>query len=328
MSFLRVLKPGLQTTVQDLGRWGFQAFGVTVAGPMDPASHRIANAMVGNPRDAATLEVTLVGPEVELEDERVVAVAGADFQLTVDGEPQTAPAFRVPAGSRLAFGTRRFGSRAYLAIEGGVASPPIFGSRATHVPSRIGGIEGRRLVVGDRLPLGAKRTAFAAAGVGRTAIRPRFAERVAIETDVTTGASRLHGRVRVLEGPDRGRFDTGAIDVLQAGPYVVTPESNRMGYRLDGALLRDLSGASMISAATPIGALQVPPSANPILLMADRQTTGGYPHIATVISADIGVAGQLGPGDSISFEMIGLREAVAALAAQERDLTAVEAPTR
>ena len=135
---IAVIKPGMLTTVQDLGRWGFQAQGVPVAGPMDPVSHRLANALVGNGRDAALLEVTLLGPELEFDDERLVAIAGADFELSLDERPVPSHApFIVSAGSRLRFGARQVGARAYLAVSGGIAVPPVLGSRSTHVLSGI-----------------------------------------------------------------------------------------------------------------------------------------------------------------------------------------------
>ena len=155
MPFVHIVKPGLQTTVQDEGRWGLQSHGVPVAGPMDPCSYRIANALVRNDRNQAALEIAFIGPEIEFEDERLVAVAGAEFAMSLDGVAvQPNAAFVAGAGSRLRFGTRVRGSRAYLAIAGGVAVPPVMGSRATHLVSRLGGLEGRALTAGDRLPLG------------------------------------------------------------------------------------------------------------------------------------------------------------------------------
>src|SRR5712691_10466148 len=155
MSHISVVKPGMLTTIQDRGRWGCQSRGVPVAGPMDPCAHRLANALVANQSDAATIEVTLVGPEIKFDDERLAAVTGAEFDVTIDGRsaPVNAP-FAVPAGAVLRFGTRRRGARAYLAISGGVAVPPVLGSRSTHLPSAMGGLEGRPLRAGDRLPLG------------------------------------------------------------------------------------------------------------------------------------------------------------------------------
>src|SRR6185503_11243782 len=155
MASVRVITPGMLTTIQDHGRWGWQDRGVPVGGPMDPRSHRLANTLAGNDTDAATLELTLVGPEAEFEDERIAAVTGADFDVTVDSRamPVNAP-FAVGAGSVLRFGSHRRGARAYLAIDGGIAVPAVLNSRATHLPSAMGGFEGRPLRAGDRLPLG------------------------------------------------------------------------------------------------------------------------------------------------------------------------------
>ena len=321
-----VIRPGLQTTVQDLGRWGLQARGLPVAGPMDLWSHRAANALAGNPPAAATLEITVTGPELEFEDDRVAAVAGADFVVTVDGQPMPPrKAFRIRAGSRLRFGARRFGTRAYLAVAGGIDLPPTLGSRATHLPSRLGGLGGRALEVGDRLPLGSVPQRSTASGAmtanGQEPVLPLPAYSDRLRPNLNGG---LAGRLRVLPGPQAGWFAAGTLDVLQSAPYRLTSNSNRMGFRLDGPLLHRVRNVDMISEATPLGSLQVPASGLPILLMADRQTTGGYPNIGVVISADMPVAGQLGPGDAVSFELCEPSEAVAALAAEERALAALE----
>jgi len=312
--FVHVVKPGLQTTIQDEGRWGLQSHGVPVAGPMDPRSYRVANALVRNDRNQAALEIAFIGPELEFEDERLVAVAGAEFAMTLDGvgaPPNVA--FVAGAGSRLRFGARLRGSRAYLAIAGGVAVTPVMGSRATHLACRLGGLEGRALAAGDRLPLGEPKK-----GSGRFfAPTPR--------TIYPTPFGGPHARVRLLPGPQREYLSRDALDLLQSAPYSIGGESDRMGFRLEGPLLRHVRGADIISDATPLGALQVPASGHPVLLMADRQTTGGYPKVATVITADIGVAGQLGPGDTISFSICTPRDAFAALIAQERALMALEA---
>src|SRR5262245_5664792 len=310
MADIHVIKPGMLTTVQDLGRWGLQARGVPVAGPMDPWSHRLANALVGNDRAAATLEITLVGPELEFDDERLAAVAGAEFELAVDDRP--APwntPFLVPAGSRLRFRMRERGVRAYLAVAGGIAVPPILGSRATHVVSGLGGLGGRPLRVGDRLPLGDESSAR----------RPAPAVERPVVPFPAGNAS-----VRVLPGPQTEYFAADALDVLESGPYVIAQNSDRMGFRLSGPALAHSRGADIISDATPLGVLQVPASGQPILLMADRPTAGGYPKIATVITADLALAGQLGPGDAIAFSVCTPREAMAALIAQERFVMAVE----
>jgi antagonist of KipI len=277
---------------------------------MDPVSHRLANALVGNSRDAALLEITLLGPELEFDDERLVAVAGAEFELSLDGRsmPSHAP-FTVAAGSHLRFGARRLGARAYLAISGGIAVPCVLGSRSTHLVSGMGGIEGRALIAGDRLPLGDPSLRQS------TALSPQ---------DGIIALPDHHVTIRVLPGPQADYFATDALAVLQSAPYVVAQNSDRMGFRLDGPRLTHARGADIISDATPLGVLQVPASGQPILLMADRQTTGGYPKIATVIAADMTIAGQLAASDTISFVVCTSAAAIKALIAQERALMAME----
>jgi len=306
-----VLLPGLHTTVQDLGRWGHQAEGISVSGPMDPFSHRLANALVGNPRSAALLEVTLSGPALQFHDERRIAVAGASFDLSVDGHAvQASTCVTVFAGSVLRVGARRHGARAYVAVSGGFDVALLLGSRATHVGTGMGGWHGRALSRGDRLPLGMATVAPRRRidGANALALAPVDGPRV----------------VRVLAGPQDDRFDAAALESLVSAPYHVSVDSDRVGYRLEGARLAHRAGADIISDATPVGTLQVPLSGQPVLLMADRQTTGGYPKLATVISADIGVAGQAAPGDWLRFRMCSQIEACAALVALERRLLAVE----
>jgi antagonist of KipI len=298
------------TTVQDAGRWGHQAQGVPVAGPMDPVAFRLANTIAGNPLNAALLEVTLLGPELVFDDERAIAVTGAEFDITVDD--WSVPMYArvpVPPGGRLRFGRRRRGARAYLAVQGGIALPPVLGSQATHVISGIGGYEGRPLRAGDRIPLA---HSASPATPGPSPLAPIV--------PLPDG----HGRLRVLPGPQQYLFAHDALDVLCAGRYVIAPNSDRMGFRLEGPALTHSGSADIISDATPLGVLQVPASGQPILLMADRQTTGGYPKIATVISADLTIAGQLAPGDSISFAVCSPRDALAALIVQEQALLRAE----
>jgi antagonist of KipI len=276
---------------------------------MDPFSHRLANALVANTREAATLEITLIGPDLEFEGDCLVAIAGAEFTVTVDGAAVPhAQAVTIPSGARMHFGARTRGTRAYLAVSEGVDVPLVLGSRSTHVSSGMGGCEGRPLRKGDRLPL--------AASTHRSAPLRRS----------------VHGRdtlidpaiVRVVSGPDVDRFGSDAYDALQSGPYTLDADSDRMGFRLHGPALRHLRGADIISDVTPTGSLQVPGSGQPILLMADRQTTGGYPRIATVIAADLGIAGQRAPGDAVSFRMCTAADALSALIARENALLALE----
>jgi antagonist of KipI len=340
MSEMRVIKPGLLTTVQDLGRWGFQSRGVPVAGPMDAYAHRLANALAGNHAGAATLEITLVGPELEFDDDRVVAVTGARFELTVADHQMPMPmqtAVAVSRGSRLKFGKRLSGARAYLAVAGGIAAAPVLGSRATHVTTAMGGIDGRALRAGDRVPIGpaqgppdylrqglrryAEASAKAEGGHNvQTAAGELPGNRgVRLQADHPTSPARLH----VLPGPHSDYFSDEALRVLQAAPYTIDQQSDRMAFRLDGDAIPH-ARADLISDATPMGAVQILPSGLPILLMADRQTTGGYPQLAIVMTADLHIAGQLAPGDTVSFAACSAGDAMTALIAQERTLMNIE----
>jgi antagonist of KipI len=303
MASLVVVRAGMLTTVQDLGRWGQQASGVPVAGPMDMYSHRLANRRAGNSEDKAALEVTLIGPELKARGDLVCAVAGADFVVEVNGSRVDIDAcFEVAHSATLRFGVRRAGARATLAVRGGFDVPATFGSRATSVVSRMGPFGGRALAPGDELPVGRS------VPVGVRAGRP---------LSLPSGGA----RVRVIVGPQGGMFTNDAIAALSISRFFVTPQSNRMGYRLGGVLLRTSGPSEMLSAATPVGSLQVSRSGQPILLMADRQTTGGYPRIATVISADLPLAGQLAPGDWIEFAPCTRSDAIDALRQQEAALT-------
>ena len=302
---LAVVKPGMLTTVQDLGRRGYQSVGVPVAGPMDAYSHRLANQIVGNDSSAAALEITLLGPELIADGDLTCAATGADISLTVDGKP--APLnelFRVRSGARLRWGTRISGARQTFAVAGGFDVPAMFGSRATHLASRMGPFGGRGLRGGDVLPIGA-------AGGGRTLAGHPL--------EVPAGGAHL----RVLPAVHRDRFTDDAWGLLVHARFIVSPQSNRMGYRLDGPLLGHAGAADILSEAMPYGAIQVPSSGQPILLMADRATTGGYATIANVITADLPIAGQLAPGDWIQFDPINREDAIAALRRREAALRGV-----
>jgi antagonist of KipI len=301
---IHVVRPGLLTTVQDLGRWGHQAQGVPVAGPMDTFSHRLANLLVGNTATAATLEVTLIGPELQFERACTIALAGADFDVSCSG--RTIPvgiSTWIDDGARLQFGPRRSGARVYLAVEGGVQTPLVLGSRATHLVSGMGGVEGRALVANDVLPIdpGAK---------------PR-APRRAIGINLPAAG---RARLRVLPGPQFEWFTPDAVHGFTSTSFRVSPRSNRMGYRLQGPQLERAKPGEPISEPLAFGAIQVPAAGEPILLMADRQTAGGYPKIGCVIAADLPLAGQLAPGDFIEFDICPRQQAAAALIARERPL--------
>ncbi len=315
---LTVTKPGMLTTVQDLGRRGYQGLGVPVSGPMDPYSHRLANLILGNDPMAAALEVTLMGPELVAHGEVTCAVAGAEIEAMVNGVlvPANKP-FAIPPDGRIRFGARRRGARLTLAVRGGFDVPPTLGSRATHLVSRMGPFGGRALRTGDVLAVGAERSGGSAgsgssAGSGGSAGAPKPLE-----------LPEAGARLRVVPAVHRDRFTDDAWGRLLDARFTVTPQSNRMGYRLDGPRLTHTSTADILSEAMPLGAIQVPASGQPILLLAERATTGGYATIANVITADIPIAGQLAPGDWIGFDAVTHAEALAALRAREADLTGV-----
>ena len=300
---LLVIRPGMLTTVQDLGRWGHQHSGVPVAGPMDSYSHRLANQLVGNESSAAALEITLIGPELEASEPTTCVVQGAQFEAAVNGNPlDVRRPFVIPAGQRLRFGARLSGARATLAVLGGLDVPEDFGSRSTSLVSGIGPFNGRHLHAGDVLRIGRQPRPTVVSN-GRPLKMPE-------------GGAVL----RAIRGPHDAYFTPAALEQFFNGRFTITPQSNRMGYRLDGESLLHSGAADILSDATPIGSVQVPASGQPILLMADRQTTGGYPKIGTVITADLPIAGQLAPGDWIEFRECTRAEAVAASREREAAL--------
>ena len=296
---ISVLRPGMLTTVQDRGRWGWQHVGVPPGGPMDPWSFRLANLLVGNDEWMAALEVTLIGPQLRAERDLVVALAGADLTASI---PMLRPV-RVAQGTVLRFGGRQELTRAYLAVRGGIETPPVLGSRAATLSARLQGLAGSALKAGDALPVGTLDGPIAEIGGSLADPEPRH-----------------EAIVRFVWGPDHDRFSERTMAAFVETRFSLSNDSNRMGYRLEGAVLEVREGGQVLSEASPMGSIQVPPSGRPIVLMADRQTTGGYARIGTVITADLGIAGQLGPGDAVRFEPCSRDEALAALFEQERRL--------
>lgn len=294
---IHVVRPGLFTTIQDLGRHGSQRFGVSVSGAMDCWALRVGNRLLGNPDQAAGLEITIQGPELFFEQALSLAITGADLSPTSNG--RTLPMWTVvamPAESRLQFGMRRQGARAYITIAGGIEGPLILGSRSTHVHSGLGSLAGRAIKKGDYLGVGAGGT-MSAQYVGRALPRSHRPQYLTSPT------------VRVVPGPQTDRFIQEALHMLAENPYRVTSESDRMGYRLRGRELLHRASAEIVSDAVTFGTIQVPADRQPILLMADCQTTGGYATLATMIAADRSLAAQLSPGDSLSFVVISMDKA-------------------
>lgn len=316
---MRILDPGLLTTVQDLGRSGYARFGVGPGGAMDRDALRIGNLLVSNEEGAAGLEMTIGGADIEFQEDTLIALCGADLLPRIAGVP--IPHWRavfVQPGSILSFGDARWGCRAYLAIAGGIDVPKVMGSRSTHLRAALGGLGGRALRGDDDLPIGpiperarsAMRTASEALGPLPFAISDACFE--------TAEVLYRKGSIRFVRGPHWDLMDATDAGALRTARFTVSTRSDRMGYRLEGPVLRSIREPEMISAAVLTGTLQVPPGGEPIVLMADRQTTGGYPMVAQVISADVPVLAQRRPGDAISFEEIALGSASQELVRRER----------
>lgn len=275
------------TTVQDLGRWNYQSRGVPVSGALDWYSFRASNDLVGNDRGTAALEITLAGPHVRFEQSAIVAVCGARFRFVLnDAEVEMNRAIHVEPGAVMRFGERLAGARAYLAIAGGIEVPQVLGSRSTHSLTRMGGHHGRSLKSGDVLRV----------GKGAATTPRRMSEMATAD---------LASFVRPIEGCSMLRVipvDERHFEQIASKRFRVSPQSDRMGYRLEGGAIADPPRGNLISMAVPTGAIQIPPTGQPILLMNDHATTGGYAIAATVITADLPKAGQLAPGDSVTFE--------------------------
>jgi KipI family sensor histidine kinase inhibitor len=288
-----VLAPGLTTTIQDLGRLGQRDAGIPQGGAADAVSLRLANLAVGNPESAAALECTLTGPELRFERDAVVALAGADFTGLPRGRP-----VRLAAGGSLALGHSRSGCRGYLAFAGGLRVDPVLGSRATYAPARLGGLDGRPLVAGDRL-------ALEHAGRGAPALDTALDPALFVDPPAA-------GVLRVIPAAGSTGWDAS---------YRTSARSDRIGVRLEGAMLAG-GGGDGVSAAVLPGTVQLPPDGRPIILLADAQTIGGYRVIGHVITADLPLVAQLRPGAAVAFRPTTLAEAHAAFHAQAARLAA------
>jgi antagonist of KipI len=291
---LHVIEPGLFTTVQDLGRPQAIAAGVPPGGAMDRFAHRVANVLVGNAEGDATLECTLTGPHLVAEHSCLVAITGADLDPRVNG--QAAPIWTgifLGRGDHLTFGSRRSGGRAYIAVAGGIEADRWLGSASTYLLAARGGLHGRNLKAGDQISTAREATRPAVSGhhlIER--LRPQYADRTLF----------------AIAGPHVKRLDPQGRGMLFGATFNVSREADRMGYRLDGPRLAT-SGDELLSFGLTAGAVQVPHGGQPILLMADHQTAGGYPVVATVVSASMPVAAQLVPGDELHFKEVTLERA-------------------
>lgn len=298
---ITVLEPGLLTTVQDMGRIGYQQFGISVSGVMDPRSAAIANILVGNPQEESVLECTLMGPHLKFDHDNTVAVTGGNLMPTLDGDPM--PMYRaihVQKGQILRFLAPKTGCRAFLAFNGGLDIPEIMESRSTYMKAKIGGLEGRKLQKGDVIR-------FRAPGrPGNMDVRfltPEF-----IPQQVYT--------LRVISGPQDDAFSPEGIKTFFTQEYSVSNEFDRMGCRLNGPTIRHIKDGNIISDGIAFGAIQIPSEGRPIIMLADRQTAGGYAKIATVITADFRILAQLKSGDRIRFQSVSVQYAQSVLLAQ------------
>ncbi len=308
---IRVIRPGLLTTIQDLGRYGLQQFGVIVSGAMDPLALRISNLLVGNAPSEAALEITLSGPALLFERDALIAITGGDLSAVFDG--QSVPLWRpilVRQGCVLEFRSPRRGCRAYLSVAGGFDVPLVMNSHSTYLRAQLGGFNGRPLQAGDVVNF---RSASESATQQLRKLSERLSERPFVATDWFAGLDLAEyaddPTIRVMSGGQYDWFNKESREALVSEPFRITKQSDRMGYRLTGPTLQIIQPRELISEAVTMGTVQVPPEGQPIILMADRPTTGGYAKIAQVATVDLPVLAQLKPGAQIRFLSISVEEA-------------------
>jgi len=308
MEFLEIMKPGLLTTIQDLGRREYQIYGVSASGAMDPLSLRLANILVGNKEGEAGLEITMLGPRIKFMADGLIAITGADLSPKLNGE--TVPLWktvRVSHGDILDFSSIKYGCRAYVAMAGGIDVPTVMGSKSTFLRGGYGGLDGRKLQKGDVLSIGeAKTKTSTLARKLPPSYIPDYQE---------------DRKVRVILGPQKDAFTQEAIDLFLSAPYRISTNSDRMGYRLEGESLTHVNGPDIFSDCITAGSIQVPGNGQPIVLMADCQVTGGYTKIGVVIGVDLPYLAQKKPGDFVYFEEIAVTEAQKLWKEQEKLLT-------
>ena len=296
MGHIEVLSPGLLTTVQDQWRFGYQQSGICVSGVMDPFAHRVANILCGNANlGEAVLEANMMGPTLKFHADAYIAITGGDFLPMVDGTPvKTWQSFVIKAGSTLSFERMNKGVRAYIAVFGGFDIPVVMGSKSTYTKAKIGGFEGRPLQKGDKIPF-----SQTAVPDKKTLQIPRQYLPIYERESV----------LRVVLGPQDDAFTQEGIDTFLSTPYAVTQQVDRMGYRLEGKTIAHKDKGDIISDGMVMGAVQVPGQGQPIILMADRQTTGGYTKIASVIYSDLYKVAQAKPKDVFHFRAISIEQA-------------------
>jgi antagonist of KipI len=329
MRTIQIVKPGLLSTIQDLGRYGYQKYGVVVSGAVDGFAARVANLLVGNDERESVLEMTYQGPTLTFQSDSLIAICGGDLSPMIESTrvPLWRPVF-VPAGSILSFYRPVTGIRAYLAIAGGFDVEEILGSKSTYLHAGFGGFQGRALQSGDVLPL--RMPSLFSEQILQNLIRqsrqemPFKASLWGVSPAVFSYLPRhAEGEpvvIRALEGLEFQRFIAESQQVFYNCSYQITTKSDRMGVRLSGSPLMQIQQQELLSEAVTAGTVQVPADGQPIVLLSDRQTTGGYPRIAQVVSVDLPVLGQCQPGTRIRFQKIPLSSAQALYLQREREI--------
>jgi len=294
VGLVKVIEGGALTTVQDLGRFGYQSYGVPQCGALDAYSFSLGNIALGNPGNTPGLECTVTGPALEMLDDQVLCITGADLGPALDGQP--CPSWRTvfaPRGLVLSFSGLKSGCRAYINFRGGIVCPPVLGSASTFLRASLGGLEGRELRPGDTFTTGGSFTVYKEVIIPEELLPP-------------IGGSR---EIRALPGPGEDLFSPRGLEAFWGARYRVSHLADRMGYRLEGPPVEH-QNLSAYSRGIPLGAVQVDGEGSPIVLLRDRQTVGGYPVIATVISVDVDLFAQMLPGDEVRFRPVPLDEAV------------------
>ncbi len=310
MCNLRVHNPGLLTTIQDAGRMGYGQYGIPAGGAMDILSLQLANILAGNVRYEAAMEITFMGPKIEFDSNLIISITGGDISPRINNKKiEMYNTIYVNKGDSLSFGHLKNGCRSYLAVSGGFNVESIMESKSTYLRGKIGGYKGRKLKMGDIIPIDIDKS-------------QKYLGIRKIPEDLMPVFNSQY-TARVIIGPEDERFTQEGIDTFLSSEYILTNQCDRMGYRLSGAKIEHKAGADIISGGITFGAIQIPGHGEPIIMMADRQTTGGYTKIANVISVDLPYLAQLKTGDRIKFEKISIDDAQQLLKEREIGLTRV-----
>ncbi|OKL36021.1 biotin-dependent carboxyltransferase family protein [Domibacillus mangrovi] len=320
---IKVIRPGLLASIQDLGRYGFQKYGIIVSGAMDSFSLRIANLLVGNQEGEAAIEVTMMGTSLQFEKDSLIAITGGDLSPVIEGKkvPLWKPVL-VKKGSILQFTACRSGCRAYMAVFGGYDIPEVMNSRSTYLRGTIGGYEGRALQANDVLLF--KKNEQAHDLVNH--LKKEWKDKSFHTVDWYVPADQVLNKqeILVIKGAEFERFSSESKTTFFDEEFQITPQSDRMGYRLSGSELQLNEPFELLSEAVAEGTIQVPQDGNPIILLADRQTTGGYPRIAQIATVDLPAIAQLKPGEKIRFKEITLEEAEQLYLMREQNIEAIK----